>query len=101
MPQLLKIKPSTGSVRSGSGPGSIAGSNMSDIERMERLMNLTKFAKKSIVKIFGKNFEDFRREMHYSKEIINSDLLSQSIPDSMIKHAEQVNIKDVVKDPFK
>lgn len=73
---------------------------MSDVERMERLMNQTKYARKSIIKIFGKNLEEFRREMHYSKEIINSDLLAQNIPDSMIKHAENVNIKSNAKDPF-
>ena len=75
MPTLKKIT-GPGSVRSGSGPGSIAGSNMSDIERMERLMNVTKYAKKSIVKIFGKHFEEFRREMQQSNMIINSNLLS-------------------------
>ena len=52
------------------------GSTTSELERMERLMKMAKHAKKSIVKSFGKNLEEFRREMQYSKEIINSDLLS-------------------------
>lgn len=74
---------------------------MSDVERMERMMNQTKFANKSIVKIFGKHIEEFRREMHYNKEIINSDILSQNIPDSMIKHAESINLPQRTSDPFK
>ena len=65
-----------GSVRSGSGPGSIIGSTTSELERLERLMKQAKYAKKSIVRMFGKNLDEFRREMQYSKEIINSDLLS-------------------------
>jgi len=44
-------------------------------------MKQAQHAKKSIVRMFGKNLEEFRREMQYSKEIINSDLLSQNIPD--------------------
>ena len=76
-----------GSVRSGSGPGSIIGSTTSDLERLERLMRNAVHAKKSIVRMFGKNLDEFRREMQYSKEIINSDLLSQDIPESMIRHA--------------
>ena len=65
-----------GSVRSGSGPGSIIGSTTSDLERLDRLMRQAKHAKKPIVRMFGKNLDEFRREMQYSKEIINSDLLS-------------------------
>jgi hypothetical protein len=38
--------------------------------------------------------------MQYSKEIILSDLLTQGIPDSMIKHAENVNL-DRKSDPFR
>lgn len=67
-------------------------------------MNQAKHAKKSIVKIFGKHIEEFRREMQYSKEIINSDLISQQeIPDSMIRHAENFNLtnRSGAQDPFK
>ena len=59
---LARIKGS-GSVRSGSGPGSIAGSATSDLERIDRLMHQAKFANKSIVKLFGKHLEEFRSEM--------------------------------------
>lgn len=52
-----------GSVRSGSGPGSIIGSTVSDLEVMERLMKQAKHAKKPILRIFGKNLDEFRREM--------------------------------------
>ena len=52
-----------GSVRSGSGPGSIIGSTTSELERLERLMKQAKYAKKSIVRMFGKNLDEFRREM--------------------------------------
>ena len=57
-------------------------------------------AKKSIVRMFGKNLDEFRREMQYSKEIINSDLLSQDIPESMIRHAENFNISGRSGGPF-
>ena len=33
-------------------------------------------AKKSVVRIFGKQLEEFRRDMAYAKEIINSDLIA-------------------------
>lgn len=91
-----------GSCKSGSGgPGSIIGSTTSDLERLERLMKQAQHAKKSVVKMFGKNLEEFRREMQYSKEIINSDLLSQDIPESMIRHAENFNKTDRSQEPFK
>lgn len=90
-----------GSVRSASGPGSIIGSTTSDLERLDRLMKQAQHAKKSIVRMFGKNLDEFRREMQYSKEIINSDLLSQDIPESMIRHAENFNKTDRSNDPFK
>lgn len=92
-----------GSVRSGSGPGSIIGSTTSDLERLDRLMRQALHAKKPIVRMFGKNLDEFRREMQYSKEIINSDLLSQQIPDSMIRHAENFNRTDRSSniEPFK
>ena len=91
-----------GSVRSGSGPGSIIGSTTSDLERLERLMRNAVHAKKSIVRMFGKNLDEFRREMQYSKEIINSDLLSQDIPESMIRHAQNFDISGRSGgDPFK
>ena len=64
----------------------------SDLERFERLMIQAKYANKSIIRHFGKQLEEFRREMQYSKEIILSELLTQGIPESMIKHAENVNL---------
>lgn len=51
--------------------------------------------------MFGKNLEEFRREMQYSKEIINSDMLSRDIPDSMVRHAENFNKTDRSNEPFK
>ena len=33
-------------------------------------------AKKSVVRILGKQLEEFRRDMAYAKEIINSDLIA-------------------------
>ena len=50
---------------------------MSDIERMEKLMNEAKHADKNVVKYFGKHFEEFRRDMHYYKEIVFSDMFTQ------------------------
>ena len=95
---LARIRGS-GSVRSGSGPGSVAGSAVSDLERMERLMNQAKHANKSIVKLFGKHLEEFRSEMSYAKAYVQTDLLSQEVPDSMIRHAENVNMSS--SGPFK
>jgi hypothetical protein len=65
------VKKVSSSVKSGGsdGQGSIVTS-MSDLEKIEKLMNQAKYANKSIVKYFGKYFEDFRRDMQYSKEII-------------------------------
>ena len=81
-----------GSVRSGSGAGSIMGSTTSDLERLERLMKQAQHAKKSVIRIFGKNLEEFRREMQYSKEIINSDILSQNVPEQMSRHTHNFNL---------
>jgi hypothetical protein len=63
-----------GSQRSGGG-GSVATS-LSDIEKIEKIMNEAQHADKSIVKYFGKHFEEFRRDMHYYKEIVFSDMLT-------------------------
>ncbi len=52
-------------------------------------MVFAKFANKSIIRHFGKQLEEFRREMQYLKEIILSELM---IPESMIRHAENVNL---------
>jgi len=49
--------------------------DLSDAEKIERIMNEAKHADKSVVKFFGKHFEEFRREMHYNREIIFSDML--------------------------
>ena len=57
-----------GSRKSGGGPGSI-GTSISDLEKIEKIMNEAQHAKKSVVKYFGAYFEEFRREMHYYKEI--------------------------------
>lgn len=64
-----------GSKKSG-GPGSI-GTSISDLEKIEKIMNEAQHAKKSVVKYFGAHFEEFRREMHYNKEIVLSDMLTQ------------------------
>ena len=64
-----------GSRKSG-GPGSI-GTTISDLEKIEKIMNEAQHAKKSVVKYFGSHFEEFRREMHYNKEIVLSDMLTQ------------------------
>ena len=39
-------------------------------------MNEAKYADKSIVKYFGKYFEEYRRDMHYYKEIVFSDMFT-------------------------
>ena len=39
-------------------------------------MNEAKYADKSVVKYFGSHFEEFRREMHYYKEIVFSDMFT-------------------------
>lgn len=52
-------------------------------------MSQAQHASKSIVKYFGKQLEDFRREQVYSKEVVLSDVMRGNvIPDSMIKHTE-------------
>jgi hypothetical protein len=83
------VKSATHSVKSGSGS---VVTSASDLERLERLMVFAKHANKSILRQFGKQLEEFRREMQYSKEIILSELMTQEIPDSMIRHAENVNL---------
>lgn len=50
-------------------------------------MNEAKYADKSIVKYFGKHFEEFRRDMHYNKEIVFSDMFTG--------YAAEVNNQDV------
>jgi len=37
-------------------------------------MHAAKYANKSIVKYFGKQLEEFRREQGYNKEIVLSDI---------------------------
>ena len=64
----------------------------SDLEKFERIMSQARHANKNFVKQFGKHLEDFRRENFYLMELILSDLLSKGIPDSMIRHAENVNL---------
>ena len=79
----------------------MVGSAVSDLERVERLMNQAKHANKSVVKLFGKHLEEFRSEMSYSKAYIQTDLLSQEVPDSMIRHAENVNMNSTTSGPFR
>lgn len=40
-------------------------------------MNEAKYADKNIVKYFSKHLEEFRRDMHYYKEIVFSDMFTQ------------------------
>ena len=61
-----------GSSKKSAGAGSVA-TTLSDLEKIEKILNEAQFADKSIVKYFGKHFEEFRREMHYNKEIIFAD----------------------------
>jgi len=63
-----------GSQRSGGGQSQ--ATSLSDIEKIEKIMNEAQHADKSIVKYFGKHFEEFRRDMHYYKEIVFSDMLT-------------------------
>ena len=53
---------------------------------MERLMHAAKYANKSIVKYFGKQLEEFRREQGYNKEIVLSDILRYT--EQIEKHYE-------------
>lgn len=39
--------------------------SLSDLERIEKIMTQAQYANKNIVKYFGKQLEDFRREMQY------------------------------------
>jgi len=48
---------------------------LSDAEKIEKIMNEAKHADKSIVKYFGKHFEEFRNDMHYNREIVFSEML--------------------------
>lgn len=64
------------------GPGSQITS-ISDLEKIEKIMNEAVHADKNIVKYFGKHFEEFRREMHYNKEIIFSDMLMDGDADNL------------------
>ena len=64
-----------GSQRSG-GAGSVVTS-LSDLEKIEKIMNEAQHADKNIVKYFGKHFEEFRRDMHYYKEIVFSEMFTQ------------------------
>ena len=66
----------SGGTKKSGGPGSI-GTTLSDLEKIEKIMNEAQHAKKSVVKYFGSHFEEFRREMHYNKEIVLSDMLTQ------------------------
>ena len=69
-----------------SGNSGSVVTSLSDLERMERVM--TQYANKSIVKYFGKQLEEFRREMQYAKEMLVSDLQS-GIPEAMNKYLNE------------
>ena len=73
----LKSMGKAGSVSGKSGGAGSVVTSLSDLEKIEKIMNEAQFADKSIVKYFGKHFEEFRREMHYNKEIVFADMLSQ------------------------
>ena len=55
-------------------------------------MNEAKYADKSVVKYFGTHFEEFRREMHYYKEIVFSDMFTGYGADAVPN--ENTNIQD-------
>lgn len=69
---VLRRPPSSHKSGNSGGGGSVVTS-LSDLERIERIMTQAQHANKSIVKYFGKHFEEFRREQSYPKEIIMSD----------------------------
>jgi hypothetical protein len=48
-----------------------------------------------VIKYFGKQLEEFRREQGYCKEVVLSDLSRQQVPDQMAKHAEGLNDKGI------
>ena len=58
-----------------SGGGSVVTS-LSDLEKIERIMNEAQHADKCIVKYFGGYFEEFRRDMHYYKEIVFAEMMT-------------------------
>ena len=76
-------KKKTASMKSGGKAPSQKGSagatscmtDLSDVEKLERIMNEAKYASKGVAKYFGKLFEEYRRHMNYQKEIVFSDLL--------------------------
>jgi hypothetical protein len=64
-----------------SGGGSVVTS-LSDLEKIERIMNEAQHADKSIVKYFGGYFEEFRRDMHYYKEIVFTEMLTHNLEEN-------------------
>jgi hypothetical protein len=55
-------------------------------------MNEAKYADKSVVKYFGSHFEEFRREMHYNKEIVFSEMFTgygASVNENAIQNGKQ------------
>lgn len=77
-PSSQKSGGKAGSQRSGGGS---AVTSLSDLEKIEKIMNEAQHADKNIVKYFGKHLEEFRREMHHNKEIVFSDMLLNGIGD--------------------
>lgn len=51
--------------------------SLSDLEKIEKIMNEAVHADKNIVKYFGKHLEEFRNYMHHYKEIVFSDVFTQ------------------------
>lgn len=76
-----------------SGGGGSVCTSLSDLEKIEKIMNEAVHADKSIVKYFGKHLEEFRRDMHYSKEIIFSDVLAGFGPGLEAQEAEEIGSK--------
>jgi len=75
-----------GSVRSGSGAGSVVTS-LSDLERIEKMMNHAQFANKNIIKYFGKHIEDFRKEQSGFRDFILTEFQVNNIPQALHKQA--------------
>jgi len=49
------------------------------------------------VKYFGKHFEEFRRDMHYYKEIVFSDMLT-SYGNGLPENKERQSLKNAASD---
>ena len=81
------FKKGNSSKKSGGGE-----TNLSDADFIRNLEAQVKYANKSILKYFGKQFEEFRKEQIQSRDIILQDQLIQGhqISDAMQKHIANV-----------